>query len=504
MYPFYKKDIEQKKITREKAIELLECLRVKHTEIQRALPTVWEGVLSQNTFQNLVLGGCTSEGEDASNEFSMLILESAINMQTNQPTLSVRYNDKLDDTFLLKAVELVKTGVGMPAWFNDRVAIPHLLNHFQASIEDARDWTIGGCSDITIPSKSYSMIPIPLGFTNIAKFFELTLYNGKDPQSGKQLSIKSGDVCKMSYEELVEALKKQTQHLLQFLTFYSNMAMGFHPHTVPLIYTSILINDCLEKGKGLDEKGARYNQTVSHFIVGTINVVNSLAAIKKCVFEDKSFTMKELMEAITVNFKGKESIHRKLFKAPKFGNNDPYVDSIATEIYKFIAHESLNLKSYFGEDLAPSAYSVTTHPVFGRAVGALPDGRLAGVALCDGSVSAFPGTDVNGPTSLINSASRVDASHYKSTQLNMKFHPTALKGIKGSRALISLIKTYFDQGGYFIQFNVVDDRMLRDAQKHPDNYRSLLVRVAGFTAYWVELSPAVQDEIIRRTKYGSP
>ena len=503
IYPFYQKDIQRRKITREETIELLECLRVKHTEIQRALPTVWEGVLSQNTFQNLVLGGCTSAGEDASNELSILILEAAINMQTNQPTLSIRYNDKLNDMFLLKAVELVKTGVGMPAWFNDKVAIPHLLNHFKASLEDARDWAIGGCSDLTIPAKSYSIIPIPLGFTNIAKFFELTLYNGKDHRSGKQLSIKTGDVSKMSYEKIMEAFKKQTRHLLQFLTSYSNMTMGFHPHTVPLVYTSLLTSDCLERGKGLDEEGARYNQTVSHFIVGAINVVNSLAAIKKCVFEDKSFTMRELMEALKANFKGKESINRALLNAPKFGNNDPYVDKIASEIYRYIAEQSLELKSYLGYELAPSAYSVTTHPVFGKAVGALPDGRPAGVPLCDGSVSAFPGTDVTGPTSLINSASKIDASHYKATQLNMKFHPTALEGIKGSMNLISLIKTYFDQAGYFIQFNVIDNKMLVDAQKHPENYRNLLVRVAGFTAYWVELSPLVQGEIIRRTEYGN-
>jgi formate C-acetyltransferase/4-hydroxyphenylacetate decarboxylase large subunit len=212
--------------------------------------------------------------------------------------------------------------------------------------------------------------------------------------------------------------------------------------------------------------------------------------------------MKELQKALSVNFEGKEEIHSKLLEAPKFGNNDDYVDQIAADLYKFIAEESLKIPGPLGEYLFPSAYSVTTHPPFGKACGALPDGRKAGVALCDGAVSAFPGSDICGPTALIRSAVKVDAFPYKSVQLNLKMHPTALKGVKGSRALLSLIKTFFDLGGYFIQFNVVDSRMLRDAQNHPERYRNLLVRVAGFTAYWVELSKAVQDEIIQRTEFG--
>lgn len=356
---------------------------------------------------------------------------------------------------------------------------------------------------MVIPGKSYGELPCPLGFINMGKFLELALNNGIDPRDGISMGIKTGKVEKMNYEEIVEAFKRQLVNGLRLLSSYTNFAMGFHPHTIPLVYHSVLVEDCLEKGKSMDELGARYNQSFSLFISGLINVANSLAAIKYCVFENQFFTMKELLEVLKVNFEGKEEIHRKLLDAPKFGNDLNFVDQIASDLYKFIAGESLKIISPLGEPLFPSAYSVTVHPPFGKACGAFPDGRKAGVSLCDGAVSAFPGTDLSGPTALIFSATKIDALSYKSVQLNMKMHPTALKGLKGSKSLLSLIKTFFDLGGYFIQFNVVDSKMLRDAQMHPEKYRNLLVRVAGFTAYWVELSKDVQDEIIRRTEFSS-
>jgi len=500
MYPFYKRDREEGRITEEEVLELLECLRVKHTEIQRALPATWETFTSGNMFCNMVLGGCTKEGEAADNELSLLILESAITMQTNQPTLSIRYNNKLSERFLLKATELDKTGIGMPAWFNDDVAIPHFLQYNRASIEDARDWAIGGCSDMVIPGKSYGEKGC-LGFINLAKFLELSLNDGIDPRDGVLMGIKTGNAENMNFAEIVEAFKKQLSRGMEFLATYASFVIGLYPHTIPLVYHSVLTDDCLEKGETM-ERGTRYKQGFSHFISGLINVANSLAAIKHCIFDNHFFTMQELRESLKVNFEGREEIHRRLLDAPKFGNDMDSVDHIAADLYKFVADESLKTMGPLGETLIPSAYSITTHPLFGKGCGALPDGRKAGVALCDGAVSAFPGTDVSGPTALIRSATKIDALPYKSVQLNMKFHPSALKGLKGSKALLSLIKTFFDLGGYFIQFNVVDSRMLRDAQRNPDRYRDLLVRVAGFTAYWVELSKGVQDEIIQRTEFS--
>lgn len=503
MYPFYEKDRQEGTITEEEALELLECLRVKHTEIQRALPAQQASFTSGNMFCNMVLGGCTKEGGNASNELSFLVLESAITMQTNQPTISIRYNNKLEEDFLLKAIELDKTGIGMPAWFSDQVAIAHFLQYQKAPIEDARDWAIGGCSDMVIPGKSNSEKGCPFGFTNMAKYLELALNDGTDPRDGAFVGIHTGNVENMSYEEIVEAFKKQLVSGITFLASYTNFVMGLFPHTIPQIYHSVLTDDCLERGKALGEGGERYNHGFSQFITGLINVVNSLAAIKHCVFENRFFTMKELLEALKVNFEGKEEIHRRLLDAPKFGNEIDYVDLIAADLYKFVADESLKIRGPMGEPLTPSAYSISIHPIYGKLCGALPDGRKAGVPLADGAVSAFSGTDISGPTALIHSATKIDALPYKSVQLNVKFHPTALKGLKGSQALLSLIKTFFDLGGYFIQFNVVDSKMLRDAQRHPEKYRNLLVRVAGFTAYWVELSKGVQDEIIQRTEFGN-
>jgi pyruvate-formate lyase len=390
----------------------------------------------------------------------------------------------------------------MPAWFSDSVAIAHFLHHSKAPIEDARDWSIGGCSDMVIPGKSYAEKGCPFGFTNMAKYFELALNDGKDPRDGAQVGIKTGNVENMTYEEIGEAFKKQLTNGIEFLSCYTNFSQGLVPHTIPLTYHSALTDDCIERGKPVGEGGERYDYGWSHFITGLINVANSLAAIKYCVFEKKYFALKELGEALMVNFEGKEEIHTKCFEAPKFGNDIRWVDEIAADLYRFVAEESLKIIGPLGQPLTPSAYSITTHPLFGKVCGALPDGRRAGVPLCDGAVSAFPGTDTSGPTALIRSATKIDPLPYKSVQLNVKFHPTALKGAKGSQGLLSLVKTFFDLGGYFIQFNVVDSKMLRDAQRNPDKYRGLLVRVAGFTAYWVELSKGVQDEIIQRTEFG--
>ena len=257
------------------------------------------------------------------------------------------------------------------------------------------------------------------------------------------------------------------------------------------------------KGKFLDEGGARYQVGVGFASCGMIDVANSLTAIKRCVFEQKAFTMKELKAAIKTDYVGCEAIQKRLLEAPKFGNDDDYVDSIAVELYAKLASEAASHLSYMGDPYRACPMSVTTHPPFGAVCGALPSGRKAGLPLCDASASAYPGSDINGPTALINSASKIDGMILASSQLNLKFHPSAIKGVQGSRNLLFLIKNFIDRGGWHIQFNVVDAKILKDAQEHPENYRNLIVRVAGFSAYWVELSGIVQDEIIRRTEFSN-
>jgi formate C-acetyltransferase/4-hydroxyphenylacetate decarboxylase large subunit len=499
MYPFYRKDIDEGKITNKEVLELLELLRVKFTEIQRVCSRFWEGHGSGNLYQNMMLGGMKADGEDASNELSILVLQAAINQQTTQPTLSVRWNDKLNEEFLLKAIELVKTGVGMPAWFNDEVAIQHFLGYTGCTLEEARDYAMGGCTEMTLPGKRYGIVTP--GFVNQAKCLELALNNGVNPIDGKQLGPKTGKIN--SFEDLHRAFLIQMQRAIELMCKGHAILMGVHRELVPLIFHSAVMDDCLEKGLSMDNGGIRYKDSPTILSVGMINVANSMAAIKKCVFEDKTFTLNELKKALISNFKGDgyASVHRKLLDAPKFGNDDDYVDLIAKELYEEFAEEVYKYKNYFGVPYTPGALSISSHPHFGRVCGASPDGRLAGVSLCDGAVSAFPGTDKNGPTSLVKSATKVDSIPHMVVLFNMKFHPTALKGIEGSKKLLSLIKTYFDRGGWHVQFNVVDTKMLRDAQRNPEKYRDLIVRVAGFSAYWVELSKAVQDEVIARTEY---
>jgi formate C-acetyltransferase/4-hydroxyphenylacetate decarboxylase large subunit len=317
--------------------------------------------------------------------------------------------------------------------------------------------------------------------------------------------VQSGVVDDMSFEQVVEAYKQQQAYAFTLQADFWNLVMGVHRESTPLTYCSVLTDDCIEKGLCMDDGGVRYKDSPTLLISGMINVANGLAAIKKCVFDDQAVTLKLLKDALDANFEGDDykAVHKQLLAAPKFGNNDDYVDTIAKQVYDDYYQEVFTHLNYFGVPYTPGALSISAHPPFGKACGALPDGRKAGVCLCDAGVSAAPGTDTKGPTSLILSASRIDALPTLSVLFNMKFHPTALKGLKGAKNLLSLIKTFFDLGGWHIQFNVVDSALLKDAQVHPENYRDLVVRVAGFSAYWVELSKGVQEEIIARTEFGS-
>jgi formate C-acetyltransferase len=268
----------------------------------------------------------------------------------------------------------------------------------------------------------------------------------------------------------------------------------------PTPFSSSLINDCIKKGKDVSVGGARYSFGDGVCLIGVVDAANSLAAIKKLVFEEKKLTMSQLRQALAANFEGYEEIERMCLKAPKYGNDDEYVDSIAKDIYE-ICYKLHSKSDHLGRPVMPSAYSVTGHVAFGEFTGALPNGKKARKPLVDASVSAQAGTDKNGVTALVKSAAKViDTVKYGSSHLNMKFHPTALRGMDGAKKLLSLIKTYFDLGGYHVQFNCVSGETLKDAQLHPENYRDLVVRVAGYSAYFVTLDKDTQDDIIKRTE----
>ncbi|RLI25792.1 MAG: hypothetical protein DRO52_03525 [Candidatus Hecatellales archaeon] len=502
MYRPFKEDLETGRITKEQALELLELLRIKHSEIVRAHAKFTESYLGGSTFQNLTLGGVDKDGNPADNELSILILQAGINVQTPQPTLSIRWNNKLSKEFKRKAVECIKAGAGYPAIFNDELGIKRFVEVTGASLEDARDWAPCGCVDMQICGKRMPMYAV--NATNFPKILNLILFDGVNPVTGDKLLETGIKAEEASFEELKEAWKKMLKEIVKKEAKYWNIIMAVH-NKIGIVHPlcSALLHDCLEKGKGSASGGCRYNDAPYVIACGCINVANSLAAIKKCIFEEKIFTMKELKEALKNNFEGYEELRRHLLEAPKFGNDDPYVDEIAVELYDAFSEAAQSCTNWLGEPWRPSGLSVTSQVVLGKATIATPDGRRAFEPFADGSASAFPGTDVKGPTALIRSATKLHAFNMQSLLMNMKINPVTVEGEVGTDKFISLIDAFIELGGYHIQFNVVDTAMLRDAQKHPERYQDLMIRVAGFTARWVELGPSEQEEIIKRTEYES-
>ncbi len=418
--------------------------------------------------------------------------------RTPHPTLSIRMHDKLPDDLALKGIELVSTGVGFPAFFNDSSCIPFLLD-MGVPIEDARNYVLGGC---VVPNIAGQVGPgQPISF-HLTKCLELALHDGFDPHSGKQVGPHTGKFENFkNFDEVVNAFKKQTEHFSIEAATIMNIQRCLREQMICPVFNDALTDDCIKKGKSSLGDGARF-QIHYHNGRTMINVADSLAAIKKCVFEDKSVSRKELIEALLCNFKGKENVRKLFLAAPKYGNDDDFVDTLCNDLYRWWREMVVNLDAGYGVHYMPAAYSVGGHTTAGERTGALPSGRLAGVSLAEGSLSPAQGSDINGPTAVINSCCKVDQSKILATLLNMKFHPSALKTVEDRQKLLALIKTYFDSGGKHVQFNVVDKNTLLEAKAHPEMHRNLIVRVAGYSAFFTELSPTMQDEIIARTEHS--
>ncbi len=520
LYPLYKKDIEEGNLTREEAVELMELVRVKFASEEYVAPRSWEALASGNSFQHMVVGGVDKNGRCADNELEEIILEAGTSMQTIQPTLGIMVNSRTSDRLLMKAAECTKTGAGYPAWFNNEASIQHLLqNHLEEgiTIEDARDVALGGCVEVQMQGTCHGICHP--GFFNEVKCFEIVLNDGVDPRTGIRCVEPLGEF--KTYEDLWNAWCKVEEKFLKVYMRYWNYVMAVHREISPLVMGSVLVKDCVKNGKPLDSNGARYNKSVTLLNSGMVNVTNGLAAIKKLVFEDEKYTFDQLREAMRDNFgfekadkvgnfsmleqrrvdRKYEKIHRDICNVAKFGNDDDHVDSIFVDCWNHYNDTCLSETTYLGLQWIPAGLSISAHGPFGRVCGATPDGRVSGVSLTDGILSSTPGTDLNGPIALFESGIKLDPVKMRSVQLNMKIHPNAVKGGSGSRKLIDLVKSYFGRGGYHIQFNIVDSAMLKDAQQHPEKYRDLIVRVAGFSAYWIELAKPIQDERIARTEY---
>jgi formate C-acetyltransferase len=498
MYPFYKKDRDEGKLTDEETIELLQFFFIKLNGLAQVLPPHGFAWSQSRLGLHLCLGGLTADGEDATNDLDWLVLEAQRQVQLPEPLVDLLYHDKLSQDFLLKCVDLIKTGIGQPAVHNVTKGIERHLYHQHMPLEEARNFSILGCVQSWIAGYSLATWE---GAFNMAKMVELALNDGKDPLSGIQLGPETGESESFqSYDELYAAVVKQLKYFIPLQREIGCTAWKIE-RGFPIPFVSALTNDCIKRGRDVMDGGARYNQANGMTFVGGIDAANSLAAIKKLVFEDKKITMKRLKEALAADFEGYEDVWQMCREAPKYGNDDDYVDSIAKQLYQVCYEEHQKFPDFLGRPSKPEAYSVTTHFATGRFTGALPYGRKARTPLTDASVSASPGTDTNGPTALVKSAAKVlDTVKWGGNHLNMKFHPSALRTVEGARKLLSLIKTYFDLGGYHVQFNCVSSETLRQAQLHPGQYRNLIVRVAGFSAFFIHLDREVQDEIIKRTE----
>ncbi len=495
MYPYLKADKNAKP---DDVLELMEQLRVKMTELEYVASSSWEGLGSGNLFQNMILGGELRDGTSAENDLSMMVLQAAINCKTVAPTLSIWHSNQLSREFLLKSADVVKTGVGFPAFFNFNVYLQHELskNGGRFSVGDIREYAaMGGCTEPTLEGMSQGVVQP--GFINHGKVFELAMFGGKDPINGIMYTPSK---VPETLAELKEAYLLHLGKAIQNFQRYWSYVMLAHKQTTNLFFASALTRDCLGRGLSLDDAGALNNAAPTTLSSGMVNVVNSFASVEY-MLKNKLCTMAELRDALQKNWVGYEKLHKAALAAPKWGNDDDMVDKYYVELFANYCDLVQRQTNYLGEKYDPSMLAISTHVPFGKMTGATPDGRFKGEQLADGVTSPMPNTDKNGVFAVLKSSQKIDHTKIRGGLLNIKFHPVTLRGVSGSEKLLSMIKTYFQHNAFQLQFNVVDTKTLRDAQKHPENYRDLIVRVAGFSALFVELGEGIQNELIARTEH---
>lgn len=547
MYPYYQKDMESGKITREFAQELMDCIWVKLNDLNKCRDAASaEGFAGYSLFQNLIAGGQNEEGIDVTNDLYFMSIQASMHVFLPQPSLSVRVWNGTPHEFLIRAAELTRTGIGLPAYYNDEVIIPSLMSR-GLTLQDARDYNIIGCVEPQKSGKTEGWHDA--AFFNMCRPLELVFSNGID--KGVRIGPATGNVEDMTtFEQFYDAYKKQMDYAIQLLVNADNAIDMAHAERCPLPFLSSMVDDCMKVGKTVQEGGAVYNFTGPQGF-GVANMADSLYSVKTLVYDEKKITMGELKEALATNYgkglgaedvaamtakianelkeAGKtigekevaailntvvaaseapevkangERILKLIEEVPKFGNDIPEVDAFARDVAYTYTEPLQNYKNPRGGSFQAGLYPVSANVPLGAQTGATPDGRLAYQPVADG-VSPSAGKDVNGPTAAANSVSRLD--HYiasNGTLFNQKFHPSALSGRNGLENFVGLIRSYFDQKGSHMQFNVVSRETLLDAQKHPEQYKHLVVRVAGYSALFTTLSKSLQDDIIRRTEQG--
>ncbi len=549
MYPYYKADMDKGAITREAAQELLDCLWVKFNDINKVRDAVSaDGFAGYGMFQNLIVGGQDEHGLDSTNDLSYMCIEAAMHVPLPQPSISVRVWNGSPEDLLIKAAALTRLGTGLPAYYNDEIIIPSIMAR-GLTLEDARNYCIIGCVEPQAPGKTDGWHDA--AFFNMCRPLELVFSRGMD--KGVQIGLDTGDVTKMAtFEEFFDAYKKQQSYMISLLVNANNAIDSAHAVRCPLPFQSCMVDDCIGRGKSLQEGGAIYNFTGPQGF-GIANNTDGLIAIKKLVFDEKRVTMAELRDCLGANYgygvsgsaaerltldiarelsrqnmpidedavktiynevttlssldEGIKARYREIKRmieeeCPKYGNDIYEVDMFAREVANSYTKEVERYKNVRGGIFQAGLYPVSANVPLGASTGATPDARLAYTPLADG-IGPASGRDVKGPTATANSVAKLEQGIASNgTLLNQKFHPSALKGMSGLSKFVALIRSYFDQKGMHMQFNVVTRETLLDAQKNPENYKTLVVRVAGYSALFTTLSRSLQDDIINRTEQG--
>lgn len=498
LYPFYKKDIEEGRMTREEAKELLCCFWIKFHN-HPAPPKVGVTAKESNTYVDFCLinlGGVTKDNQDGVNDLTYLVLDVIEEMRLLQPSSMIQVSRKNPDRFIKRALKIIATGFGQPSVFNTDAIFQEMILHGK-SMEDARTAGASGCVEAGVFGKECYILT---GYFNLPKILEITLYNGFDPETKKQIGLKTGDPKQFkTFDLLFDAYRKQVKHFIDIKIKGSNIIEQINARYMPVPLLSLVTEDCIKNARDYNQGGARYNTSYIQG-VGMGTITDCLSSLKYNVYSKKNISMKELIKALENNFKEDDVLFQHLVLAPKYGNDNDDADEILKMVFRAFHDAVTQRPNAKGGVYRINLLPTTCHVYFGEVTGALPDGRKKGVPVSEG-ISPVQGADRKGPTAVLKSAAKIDHLKTGGTLLNQKFLPGLFEDEKGFLALLHLIRSYFKMDGHHVQFNVVDEKILREAQKHPENHRDLIVRVAGYSDYFVDLTRPLQEEIIHRTAH---
>lgn len=503
MYPFYKKDIEEGRMNDDEVLELLEIIRCKVMKINRVSGKANRAKNSgMAKWYNWTIGGQKEDGSDATNELSYLLLEAAIDTHLPHHTITLRVHPGTPENLMLKALECVRSGIGLPAFLGDESFINFFVNQSETNrltIEEARGYVPTGCVDGNIPGVTRTQVAT---FFVVPQAMDICMHNGFCRYTNEFVGKSFGDVSQMeTFDEFKNAIFEETRYLMSMANERINVELIAERELFPDVFRSALMKDGVKEGKDMYSRRFKFENGAVLGAVGGVNTGNSLYAIKKLIYDEKKYTMKQLLKALDADWEGYEDMRQDFKSQKKYGNNIPEVDELVAEVYKVHADTCLSLTCVYGDTLKPNAISISAHQPGGECTGATADGRKGGDILADASLSPDHGTDKSGPLAAFMSAMKVNQDAYQGTLMNMKIFPDNMKTDDDLKKLGSMIKTYLTHGGKHIQFNIINQEEMIDAKVHPDDHSELVVRVAGYSAYFTKLTTQIQNEVINRTSH---